>query len=69
MLRLIRPLLKALDLGLGLVLLRFAYLLLAQCLRASLLYLEGLVVLRDHCNRVYGVDTIGVPEEIRLAAF
>jgi hypothetical protein len=37
------------------VLVRFAYLLLTQCLSALLLHLEELVILRDHINHICGV--------------
>ena len=36
---------------------RFTYLLLIRYLHAPLLYPEGLVVLRDHTNYVFGVAT------------
>ena len=68
-LRLVRLPLKALALVLRLVLVSFAYLLLNQCLRAPLLYTKGLVVLRDHTNRVCGVAATGVLEGTRLAMF
>ena len=44
-----------LALGLGLVFSEVCIPLTTQCLRAPLFYLTGLVVLRDHTNRVCGV--------------
>ena len=54
-LRLVRPLLNTLALGLGLVFSDVCILLTTRCLHAPLLYIGGLVVLRDHTNRVYGM--------------
>ena len=47
-LRLVRPLLNTLALGLGLVFSDVCILLTTRCLHAPLLYSEGHVVLRDH---------------------
>ena len=38
-------------------LVRFVYLLIIRCLCTKCLYSEGLVVLRDHTNYIYGVVT------------
>ena len=54
-LRLVRPCLYALALGLGLVASEVCIPLDQSCLRSSCLYSAGLVVLRDHTNRVCGV--------------
>jgi hypothetical protein len=54
-LRLVRPPLNVLALGLGLVLERFAYLLLFGASVHQVCTSEGLVVLGDHTNRVCGV--------------
>jgi hypothetical protein len=56
-LRLVRQPLNALALCLGQVLVMLAYLLPIRCLHSLSLYSEGLVVLRDHTNRVCGVAT------------
>jgi hypothetical protein len=58
-----------LALGLGLVLLRFGYLLLTRYLHVPLLYSEGLVVLGDHTNRVSCVAATSVLEETRPMVF
>ena len=55
MLRLVRPRSYALALGLGLVASEVGIPLNPRCLRAPCLYSKGLVVLRDHTNRVCGV--------------
>jgi len=52
---LVRPLLNALALCLGLVLVTLAYLLPIRCFHSPSLYSEGLVVLQNHTNRVCGV--------------
>jgi hypothetical protein len=54
-LRLIRPCSYVLALGLGLVASEVCIPLDQRCLRASCLYSAGLVVLREHTNRVCGV--------------
>ena len=55
MLRLVRPCSYALALGLGLVASEVCIPLNPRCLRAPCVYSAGLVVLRDHTNRVCGV--------------
>jgi len=56
MIRIVRPPLKALALGLDLVLVRFAYLLLTWCLHVPLKYIGGAYNLaRPRHNRIYRV--------------
>ena len=55
MLRLVRPRSYALALGLGLVASEVCIPLDQRCLHAPCLYFAGLVILRDHTNRVCGV--------------
>ena len=57
-LRLVRPRSYALALGLGLVASEVCVPLNPRCLRAPCLYSAGLVVLRDHTNRICGVAAI-----------
>jgi hypothetical protein len=54
-LRLVRPCSYVLALGLGLVASEVCIPLIQRCLRAPCLYSAGLVVLRDHTNRAWGV--------------
>ena len=68
-LRLIKPPLYALALGLGLVASEVCIPLNPRCLRALCLYSAGLVALRDHDNRACGVAVTVYRREQGLRRF